>query len=192
MSEGQESQESQVKVNINFPITGPALARCLEVNQDIEELTESVVRFGPSGNSTPHVTLMMGTIEEVNIPEIERVIRGYSENLPSKVAAELGRPYRETLTGRYVMADVTVPSNVLIWRTELRNAVEGYFVDAARMSDDLHVTLAVLEKPSTVIDPYLSTSAELPTSNFSSIDLSEAGPKGTKLNVLAEVKFGSD
>lgn len=183
--------DNQIKININFPISGPVLAKCLEINKEVANLAGSVVRFGSGGNSTPHVTLMMGTVKTANIPELERLARGYAQNLPAAIPVAFSRPYREDLTGRYVMADVSVPDQVLSWRTELQDAVKGYFVDAARMSQDLHVTLAVLDKPSPMADSYLTNSALLPSSNFSDIEISEAGPKGAKLNVLAKVKFGN-
>lgn len=179
--------DDEMKINVNFPVGGSTLAQCLVLNEEIATITHSSIRFGALGNSKPHVTLLMGNVMAAELPSVTRIVRQYASQLPGVIDADFSRPYRETLTGRYIMADVTTPMEVMEWRLSLRQAIDDYFVSEARMSEELHVTLAVLDEPSTIADGYLADLEPLPASSFSSLDISEAGPKGAKVDVLAEV-----
>lgn len=179
--------ESQVKININFPVFGNTLTDCLMLNRDISRKSVSSIRFGPDGNSSPHVTILMGDVECSNVTCLSEIVAKMARTLPSSVAAKFGKPYRETVTGRYIMANVVVPHHMAMWRLALRQALSQYFISESRMSKDLHVTLAVLETPSTTIDSYLAELPELNPSIFSCLDISEAGAKGAKLDVISRL-----
>lgn len=182
--------QSHGKINVSFPIFGSALSDCLMMNRDIRRKAVSSIQFGAGGNSSPHVTLLMGDVEYSNVAHLSEMVAKMVRMLPSSVTAEYGRPYRETVTGHYVVADVRVSHQTVVWRSALRQAVSQYFISEARMSKELHVTLAVLETPSTAIDSYLAELPGLKPSIFSCLDISVAGAKGAKLDIVSRLNLG--
>lgn len=182
-----------MKININFPITGDTLTDCLRINDDISHKVGSVIRFGAMGNSSPHVTLFMGDIDETHITSISTRVRNLAQALPGPIQAEFGPPYRETVTGRYIFSDISVPDMVTEWRSCLRNAVSEYFVSGARMTEEeLHLTLGVLEAPGAEIDSYLVGQFPLSPSIFHHIEISMAGAKGAKTDILYTIDIDND
>lgn len=182
-----------MKININFPIGGDTLADCLQVNNIVRQKIGSVIRFGSTGNSSPHVTLLMGDVVDADFPSVAESVRELANSLPPSIPAEFGPPYRETVTGRYIFSDVSVPYIVSSWRSGLRSTISKYFASSARMTEeDLHLTLAVLEVSSAEIDASLRSLPSLRPSIFSRIDISLAGDKGAKLDILQELNLHDD
>ena len=182
-----------MKININFPVSGDTLSDSMSVNNAVNGRIASLIRFGQAGNSSPHVTLVMGDVADDDVPTISEVVKEFVDVFDRPVMAEFGAPYREGVTGRYIFSDVSVPEAVAAWRSRLREALSAYFMNNARMTDEaLHLTLGVLENASDEIDGYLETLPMLRPSTFSRVDLSVAGAKGAKLNVISRLDFRND
>lgn len=182
-----------MKININFPVTGNALSDALSVNLSLGSRIRSVISFGVGGNSSPHVTLIMGDVRDENISKVTRVTRTMVEEITHPIPVQFGPPYRETVTGRYIFSDASVPDSFTAWRSRLRSAASIYFMNSARMTEDeFHLTLGVLEAPSDEIDGYLASLPALSASTFSCVDISLAGAKGAKLDLLSELAIQND
>lgn len=179
-----------IKVGVNFPITRPTLEACAEINKAMMALTESAVTFGVEGNSEPHVTVAMGTLERAKIDYLRTVVEKESLELPGPFMAEFGRPYRESLTGRYVVCDVVLSEAVRRWRLNLQDGLSRFFADVARVSDEPHLTLAHVDENLDCVDSYLKGCPSLPSCEVDRVALSLAGNKGRKLKTLAEVPLG--
>jgi hypothetical protein len=179
-----------MKININFPVYGDTRDDCLKINDILVREANSVIRFGPTGNSSPHVTLLMGDIEDIHISRISEDVCDLARTLPRQISADFGQAYREAVTGRYIFSDVSVPNTAAVWRSQLCDAVSKYFVSRARMTEEgLHLTLGVLEAPTPRMDAYLEEQHALRSSIFSRIHISLAGSKGAKLDVLSDIEI---
>jgi 2'-5' RNA ligase len=179
-----------VKIGINFPIREPTLSECLRINADVFRQVVSHARFGQDGNSSPHVTIAMGTVPAESVNALIEQVRKEVTALPAQVPAVFGRPVRETTTGRYIVASVTLPPEINTWRSRFRELVGRYFLEQARTTEDAHLTLAVLDSPVSSVDGYLARLGPLSGSSFSQLDVSIAGSKGVKAEVLAVVPLG--
>lgn len=179
-----------VKIGINFPVREPTLSECLRINAQVSQLAMSHARFGQDGNSSPHVTMAMGTVPADSVEALVEQVRKEVATLPARVPAVFGRPVRETTTGRYIVASVSLPPEVNTWRGRLKELVERYFLEPARTTEEAHLTLAVLNAPDTLVDGYLASLGPLPESLFSDLDISVAGSKGIKTEVLASIPLG--
>jgi hypothetical protein len=161
------------------------LGKCLAVNDALRVRTGTVILFGPTGNSSPHITVLMGEVADRDVAQVQKKVRGIISELPRPLAVSFGAPYREIVTGRYIFSDVTVPSEVGNWRSRLRSAVSEYFASSARMTEgEFHLTLGVLEEPDDQIDGYLAGLSALGQSVLPGVDISVAGAKGAKLDLI--------
>ena len=174
-----------MKININLPVTGEVLGKCLAINEAVRVRIGTVILFGPTGNSSPHVTLLMGEVAEGHVAQVQEKVHGIISELPRPLAVRFGAPYREIVTGRYIFSDVVVPGEVRRWRSQLQAVVSEYFFSTARMTEDeLHLTLGVLEEADAQIDGYLASLPALGQSVISGVDISVAGAKGAKLDLI--------
>jgi len=179
-----------MKIGVNLPITEPTLAACLKINSEIVSLTQSLVTFGPRGNSSPHVTIAMGSIESDElIAQVETAIQTLKSDLPDTIRLNFGPVYRESLTGHYIFSDVLFSDAVMDWRAKAQRALHSLFVDPARTSDVPHLTLGHISANFDKVDDYVAQLAEnIPPCDATSIDISRSGSKGVKLKVLKRVR----
>jgi 2'-5' RNA ligase len=180
-----------MKVGVNIPITEPALTACLKINSEIASLTQSLVVFGPDGNSSPHVTIAMGSIESDDLmAQVEAVLQNLTRNLPSTIQLDFGPVYRESLTGHYVFSDVLFSDAMADWRAKAQRALHSLFIEPARTSDVPHLTLGHVSADFHKVDDYAAQLAEsIPPCDATSIDISRSGSKGIKLKVLRRVSI---
>ncbi|WP_406406168.1 2'-5' RNA ligase family protein [Streptomyces sp. NBC_01643] len=178
-----------MKAGVNFPVTGAARKACDEFNARLLALTSSKVSFGTNGNSSPHVTIAMGTLHsggdlEALVAAVERAVSGFHGGGGPPVMA-FGPVYREDLTGHYVFADVTFPERVQQWRTQTQHDLEAFFVEPARTTDVPHLTLGHVSDDVEKVDAFLHAGRlAIPECGLLSVDISMSGPKGIKQSVL--------
>ena len=53
----QNFGNQNTKINIHIPIRGSMLGYCIEINQEIQEITSSGVDFNPKSFQIPHIPL---------------------------------------------------------------------------------------------------------------------------------------
>lgn len=176
-----------VKVGINIPIVSPAAETCIEINRLINKATSGAVIFGLEGNSSPHVTIAMGLIVRSDIKELVKLLEGLVSKLDHPIRMDFSKPYRETVTGRYVLADVILDESVQQWRRFVREQLLHIFAEPARTSEQPHLTLGLAETGQSTVDQALVRAPEIPSCTVSRIHVSMSGPKGIKSTVLAEV-----
>ncbi|NED15663.1 hypothetical protein [Streptomyces sp. SID9124] len=178
-----------MKTGVNFPVTGAARKACDEFNASLLALTGSKVSFGANGNSSPHVTIAMGTLRsggdlEALVAAVERAASEFPGGDSPPVMA-FGPVYREDLTGHYVFADVVFPEKVRRWRTKTQHDLEGFFVETARTTDVPHLTLGHVSDDVEKVDAFLHAGhLAIPECSLLSVDISMSGPKGIKQSVL--------
>ncbi|WP_030576322.1 hypothetical protein [Streptomyces anulatus] len=183
-----------MKVGVNFPVTGAARKACDEFNAGLLALTGSRVSFGMDGNSSPHVTIAMGTLRgsgdlEALIAAVGRAVSGFPGGGGPPVMA-FGPVYREDLTGHYVFADVAFPEQVRQWRTKTQNDLETFFVEPARTTDVPHLTLGHVSDGVEKVDAFINAGrVAIPECGLLSVDISMSGPKGIKQSVLKNLSL---
>lgn len=178
-----------MKVGVNFPVTGAARKACDEFNAGLLSLTGSMVSFGTDGNSSPPVTIAMGTLRgsedlEALVAAVDRAVSGFPDGGSPPVMG-FGPVYREDLTGHYVFADVTFPERVRQWRAKTQNDLETFFVEPARTTGVPHLTLGHVSDDLEKVDAFLHAGRlAIPECDLLSVDISMSGPKGIKQSVL--------
>jgi len=177
----------QLKVGVNFPITQPALDACLRINSTISTMTDGLISFGPSGTSSPHVTVAMGTIFRNDLDRVVNALGRAVTKLDGAVVMRFGTPYRESLTGRYIMVDVDLGTSNTRWRNQTRDLLTPLFVEAARTSDEAHLTLGLVESKYEAVVLALDSAPAIPSCAVDRLHVSLSGRKGVKSAVLAEV-----
>jgi hypothetical protein len=177
------------KIGINFPIVSPSLEVCLEVNSRLDDIAESFVRFGDGGNSSPHVTVAMGTLNsESDLDEIKRIMRTKAMNLPKRASMSFGGIYREILTGHYIFSDISFSHGIGEWRLEAQKILSSFFSEAARTSEVPHLTVGHISSKEGDVDSFLKhLDMMIPSCPIPAIDIAVGGPKGIKGSIIERI-----
>lgn len=173
-----------LKVGVSFAVEGPAVDDCAFLNAAIDQRYGSLVRFGELGNSRPHVTVALGTVEAEALDLLVAIV---AEAVPrlAPFTVRFGRPARETVTGQYVMTDVLAPDAVLAWRVGVREAVSPLIHGLGRTTSDPHLTLAVVQDHYDDVDQLLARSSiRISECRVTTVDVAHAGPKGAKGDLI--------
>lgn len=177
-----------LKVGVNFPVEGNSAKACIRVNKLINERCMSEVRFGEWGNSQPHVTVTMGMVQRKYISDmieaLERSVMeiGYENMRFSAI-------YREKMTERYIMSDVALSDRMVEWRKRTAKDLAKFYEKQSRTSDISHLTIAAYDNiPDWDIDDYLVKIGEnIPDSRIAAVDISLAGEKGIKGQIIKRI-----
>ncbi len=156
----------------------------MTLNNQIQDLAYTQIRFDEAtATSFPHVTAAMGEVEEA---ELEQIVEALADLVgqTSATPVRFGAPYRESTTGRYVIAEVFLPQELEDLRRTIRSRTEGLFREAARTSVGAHVTIAHVEAEFAAVDSLLTDEPPLPSCSLDRIDIALGGAKGCRKNVL--------
>ncbi|GGM36249.1 2'-5' RNA ligase family protein [Promicromonospora citrea] len=178
-----------LKIGVSFAVEGPAADDCALINATIDQRHGSLVRYGETGNSRPHVTIALGTID---IGDLDAVIAILAEAVPrlKPFVLRFGAPVRETVTGQYVLADVSAPVAVLSWRASVSAAIVTLMSSLSRTTGEPHLTLAVVEDHFDDVDRLLARStARVRDCAVRSIDVAHAGAKGIKGDLIQRFRL---
>jgi hypothetical protein len=179
------------KIGVSFAVEGTAADDVVRLNTTISEPFGSEIRFGPAGNSRPHVTIALGT---TNIAALTDVTSLVDEAVRTIVPfpMRIGLAARETVTGRYVLADAELPALVRQWRRDLRTTIGCHLTGEGRMTDDAHLTVAVIEGHDNAVDQLLArTDLRIADCTVTHIDVAHAGARGAKGGTIQRVKLGA-
>jgi DNA-binding FrmR family transcriptional regulator len=98
---------------------------------------------------------------------------------------------RETVTGRYVLADISIDATVQQWRHRLRERVSGHLSGLGRMTDEPHLTVAVVEDHHEAVDRILDAwDAGIADCRVTRVDVAYAGARGAKRERIQRFRLG--
>lgn len=98
-------------MGVSFAVEGSAVDDISRLNVAIAEQFGSEIRFGPEGNSRPHVTIALGTADAAALPQVVALVDEAVRTM-QPFRMRFGPVARETVTGRYVLADAEPPAFV--------------------------------------------------------------------------------
>lgn len=175
------------KIGINIPLFGISADVCKQLNLMINQVQNSCVDFRDNGNSQPHVTITMGSIDFEN--DLETVIQ-YVKNQVSNLnrsPMRFGKPYCETLTKRYVFSDVIFNDQMIQFRNQTAKYMNQLYETPARVSEIPHITLAAYDDIVDINDYINNINVVIPSCNIEAVDISLAGDKGVKSSIIERV-----
>lgn len=177
------------KVNVHFTLNDEAYSYCRMVNMAIREITPSAIFFGNDSSMIPHITLVMGGLDEGNIDIAEFI--AYVEKTASHISPvqfSPGQPYLEDVVHSYVFSDLDVSSYFLNLRQEVIEKSQSGLLSDIGGSYGLqppHLTLANVSEHRDLVRQKLAELPPGPAFISNSIEVSDVGRKGTCINSLA-------
>lgn len=96
-----------MRININYNLDDDFYSWALKVNKNISRLTENEIDFS-SKLCLPHITLLMGEIEEKNLEKIKDLVKDF-KSIAVNSLCSLSKPY---INDEYVFADVLETENL--------------------------------------------------------------------------------
>lgn len=182
-----------IKINISWPMHGSTSSECVTLNQRIDDVASSAVVFGGSGrNSSPHVTIAMGMVEDMKaVSHVAELLKDMLKGV-NEASFYFGPAHRDSQTGRYVVCEVSMPDAWLQFRKVLKERCDrDVFVESARTSDRPHLTVAHVTSHLVEVDALLESSPKLSPCDVHTVDIALAGAKGARGDVLHSIKFAS-
>ena len=168
-----------MKLNINYMVDEQITNECLNINQKINQLAQGDINFS-DGTCRPHITLLMGDVDEENLPEIEKRMKGLNftslyENIKFK------KPY---ISGKYIVIDVEDDTKFkqdcqMLLDTFSDILTPGHF-NIAKGTATPHITLGFAKK-NPELEAYIESLEPLPDTMVDTISVAEAGAHGTVL-----------
>lgn len=143
------------RIAVSFALEAGAAADAVRLNTVIAQRFESQILLGTGGNSCPHVTIALGEADHIALAPHRTVDEESTEAFRMSFSAAA----RETVTGRYVLADIALPQRVARWRSALRAKLAVHLSGLGRTSDTPHLTIAVIEGQALAVDQFLAVGA---------------------------------
>ena len=128
------------KIGVSFAVEGSAAADVVWLNTAITDSFGSQVRFGPDANSQPHVTVALGEADQDALARVIALV-GEAARTTEPFTMAFGPIARETVTGRYVLADVYMPDPIRHRRSALRARIANHLSGLGRTTDEPHLTV---------------------------------------------------
>lgn len=168
-----------MKININYVLNQELSKICEEINNNINQKTEGGINFS-SGECRPHVTLLMGEVDESNLDKVMKIV----ESIDYKALFKDIQFKKPTIKGKYIMADIVDESafkedcqNLI---SKLDEMLEPSHFSIANGTSTPHITLG-FGKKTPELEEYINNLEPLPNTNFNTISMAEAGSHGTVL-----------
>jgi len=179
------------KIGVSFVVNGSAADDVVRLNAAISEQFGSEIRFGPAGNSCPHVTIALGTPDKAALTCVTGLVDEAVRTI-EPFRMRFGLAARETVTGRYVLSDADLPASVRRWRSDLRARIADRLIEQGRTTDDPHLTVAVVEGNDHGVDQLLArTDLRIADCKVTHIDVAHAGPRGAKGDTIQRYALGA-
>ncbi|MFD7022519.1 2'-5' RNA ligase family protein [Promicromonospora sukumoe] len=177
---------------MSFAVEGKAADDAVHLNTALTQSFDSQIHLGADGNSLPHVTIALGEADPIALTDIVMLVdRAARNGEPFRMS--FGPVARETVTGRYVLADVGIPEHVAVWRSTLRAEIAEHLIGLGRTTDDPHLTVAVVDGQESAVDQFLAVRTAEPLSDcrVTHVDVAHAGPRGAKGSVIKRFVLGA-
>ena len=172
-----------MRININYVLDGVCEKWVNSVNSKISKLTENEIDFS-GGTCMPHITLLMGEINEKDLPQIKKLLMGFKSNALGK-KIEFSKPY---INDTYVFVDV---KEVAPFKEDCDNVLKllsGLIVPhkyTISSGNTPHVTLGYTKQPND-IKGYLKTTQNVPSTVLQGIKVSKTGAHGTVVSIASK------
>lgn len=183
---------SQHRVGVSFAVEGKAADDAVRHNLALTQSFGSQIRLGAAGNSRPHVTIALGEADHVALASIIALVdEAARDTKPFRMS--FGQVSRETVTGRYILADVVIPEHVAVWRSALHTKIADHLGGVGRTTDDPHLTIAVIDGQESAVDRFLAMHTDNPIADcrVTHVDVAHAGARGAKGNVIERFALGA-
>lgn len=173
------------KLNIHLTLSQNVVCYCREMNRTVRKLTESVIDFEANPPMSPHISLIMGILDEkYDLDALIAKVRTQCARFRPLTFRVL-RPYLENIRNHYVFSDVVGDDDFVVLKQTLHTALSGtYLHTKSDYSEAPHITLAHIEAKSTEVREYLSNVIADLECVCDSIEISDVGPKGSCINSL--------
>jgi 2'-5' RNA ligase len=173
------------KLNIHLTLDNKTLNYCRQVNAGIRKITESVIIFDHKSPMIPHISLIMGELDDnYSVAQLAQIVKKTISHVRPFQFRVLS-PYMENVRNRYIFSDVQSGETFGMLKTKLHEVLGSKVLHSQNdYSEVPHITLGHAEEKHEEIRKYLS--GVKANFNFTSnaVEVSEAGPKGTCINSL--------
>jgi 2'-5' RNA ligase len=178
------------KIGVSFAVEGRATDDVARLNAVISEKFSSEIRFGPAGNSRPHITIALGSADPALLTHVTELVDAAVHTI-EPFRMRFGLVARETVTGRYILADAVLPAAVRRWRSDLRTRLADHLIGQGRTTDEPHLTVAVVDGQDNAVDHLLAqTDVRIADCTVTHVDIAHAGPRGAKGGTIREFALG--
>lgn len=179
---------------MSFAVEGAAHDDAVLLNALVANDTSSEVRLGAEGNSAPHVTIALGEAHGDDTARVVALVAHAVREL-EPFTMTFGPVEREHVTGQYVLAGVVVEDAVRRWRSRLRDRIAQHLSGLGRMTEEPHLTLAVVEDSDDrrqAVDSLLDRARpEISGCEVTHVDVAHAGRRGIKGQLIRRFTLGS-
>ena len=175
------------KINIHLKVDDAVVAYARSVNAQVRAVTPSIVVFDDTSPMQPHITLAMGYLQDnVSVDDICVAVEMFAKSM-SPLALSLSAPH--VLENGFVFSDVS-PDNVSILKQNMTVLMADKLQDLKHADKGSHLTLGWIEQAFEAVADRLKTYSNKLACTCRSIEISDAGPKGTCVKSLAVFPLG--
>ena len=172
-----------MKININYVLDDICKDWACKINRQISQLTLNQINF-LKGGCWPHITLLMGEINEADLPKINEIISTMNfKALNTKI--DFCKLYCK---GPYIFVDVKDYSAFKEDCDNLLKSLGNLIVPHKYLisnGNPPHITLGFVQEQEK-IENYLKTINHVPSTILKKVTVSQTGPHGT---VICEQKL---
>lgn len=177
---------SGTKINIHIPIRGAANRFCMELNEAVRKLTVSNIDFSPSSFHIPHITLYMGYVNSnKDFDLVMKKIHDLTKTI-SSFKIQLTSLYLKNPNMNYLFVDTNKVNELIKLKREVKslcgNLIEPLEWDVA--GEIPHITVAYIQDQFEQVNKILPSFNRELTLDFSAIEISYCGPKGTCIGTI--------
>ncbi len=165
-----------MRININYHIDEECCDWAKKVNAEISKLTKNEIDFS-SNKIRPHITLLMGEIEEKNLQIVQNIVNNFNATTIGTNLV-LSRPYSK---GEYVFADVKNVKNIIKDYNDLLERLKDFIVPhkhSISAGGIPHLTLG-FTKDTDKLTKYINSINTVPKATICGLSADLTGQHGT-------------
>lgn len=168
------------KLNIHLTVSPNVVSYCKDINRSVRKLTESVIDFEADPPMFPHISLIMGILDEkYNLDTLITEVKTKCTQFRPFTFRVLN-PYLENVRNHYVFSDIVGNGDFTVLKQTLHSAFNGtYLHTESDYSEVPHITLAHINEKYEEVRQYLKGIVAGMECVCDCIEISDAGPKGT-------------
>lgn len=165
-----------MRININYVLDSSCEKWSRNINKELSKLSTNEINFS-SGLFRPHITLLMGEINEADFVKIKQIVEEFKSNSLNK-KINFDKPY---IKGPYIFMDVKDSTTFKKDCDNLLLALNGLIVPHKHLisnGNPPHITLGYIKKTEEISD-YVNSINDIPSSILQNINVSKTGIHGT-------------
>lgn len=188
----QNDNPLNTNLNIHFCLRGEIVKYCLDLNSEIQKITESQIDFRPQSFHVPHMTLVRGFVTSNS--EFESFVYSLynlaGELSPIEIICK--NPYRSPKKTNYILIEIDnnqlVQSLIKNVKDKIKNCFN--FFQHSSIKETAHITVAYVTDEFAKIEKLTKNYAPSPKWLANAIEISFAGLRGTCLGTIRSFEFG--